>query len=330
MTVNKRRPVELTSCENHKPPHEKNNGPPFPRSGNLKNLLQTVTFFTQFRITRNQLKPNTMKRNILIIAVAIMGMALTSCINIDGERLGGKTIKGDGNIMTRTFDVSAFDDLSNALPATVNFTVSDDYTCVVRVDENIVEYLDIKVDEHDLVMKKHAEYNNTNLRATEFVIDVTAPSLEEINLAGSGKVNVLSPMEGAKMEASVAGSGDIVFIHTVSVNKIELSVAGSGDLVCNELVADELEADVAGSGDMKVMSGAVREAEASVAGSGDIDLLCDIENLDADIAGSGDIKARVSGKLEYSIFGSGNIGYYGNPVVEGGKGGSSKLKRLGD
>ena len=74
----------------------------------------------------------------------------------------------------------------------------------------------------------------------------------------------------------------------------------------------------------------MREVESSVAGSGDIVLTCDIENLDADIAGSGDIKARVNGKLKYGIIGSGDIGYYGNPVVEGDKAGSGKVTRLGD
>lgn len=272
-----------------------------------------------------------MKRQILIIATVIISMTLNACnIHIDGETLGGKTIKGDGNIVTQNYNVSSFDELSTSLSATVNFTVSDAYTCSVRVDQNLLEYLDIRTKGDELILKKQEEHKNITLQATEFIIDVTAPSLEEINLAGSGTFNALSPMEVDKLEANVAGSGDIIFKKTVTAKEIELNVAGSGDLFCNELIADKLDADIAGSGDMKVVSGTVREAEASVAGSGDIVLTCDIENFDASIAGSGDIKARVNGKLSYSIFGSGDIGYYGNPVVEGEKAGASKVKRLGD
>ena len=272
-----------------------------------------------------------MKRHILISTVAVLCMALVSCtINVDGDSFGGKTVKGDGNIVTKTYDVSAFDEISIALPATVNFTVSDDYTCNVRVDENIMACLDIRVKDNDLQLGKLKEHKNTRLKATEFVIEVTAPSLNDISLAGSGTLNVLSPLEGKGLEADLAGSGDIVFHQTLTVQEIDLSVAGSGNLTCNELIADKLEVDIAGSGDLKVLSGSVREVESSVAGSGDIVLTCDIENLDADIAGSGDIKARVSGKLEYSIIGSGDIGYYGNPVVEGDKAGSGKVTRLGD
>lgn len=272
-----------------------------------------------------------MKRQILIIATVIISMTLNACnIHIDGETLGGKTIKGDGNIVTQNYNVSSFDELSTSLSATVNFTVSDAYTCSVRVDQNLLEYLDIRTKGDELILKKQEEHKNITLQATEFIIDVTAPSLEGINLAGSGTLNVLSRMETEELEVNVAGSGDVYFKEPLIVGDLELNVAGSGDIACDALEADQLDANVAGSGDLKVDSGTVREAEASVAGSGDIVLLCDIVNLEANIAGSGDIKARVRGKLTYGIFGSGDIGYYGNPVVEGDKVGVSRVKRLGD
>lgn len=272
-----------------------------------------------------------MKRNILIIAIAILGVSLMSCtISLDGESLGGKTIEGNGDIVTRTYDVTAFNEISTSLPATVNFTIADSYSCTVSVDENLFDYLDIKVKDNELLMGKCKEEKNKGLKATKFVIEVKAPSLEAINLAGSGTFNANSPLEAEKFEANVAGSGDIVFHKTVTTQKVELNVAGSGDLACDELVADKLDCNIAGSGDLKVVSGQVREAEAGVAGSGDIVLTCDIDNLDANIAGSGDIKARVSGKLNYAIIGSGDIGYYGNPVVEGDKAGRGGVTRLGD
>ena len=272
-----------------------------------------------------------MKRNIIIIAAVIISMTLNACtFNLDGETLGGKTVEGDGNVVTRTCDVTAFNEISTSLPATVNFTIADRYSCSVSVDENLFDYLDIKVKDNELLLGKQKEDKNTHLKATKFVIEVTAPSLEIINLAGSGTFNANSPLEAEKFEANIAGSGDIVFHKTVTTQKVELNVAGSGDLACDELVADKLDCYIAGSGDLKVVSGKVREAEAGVAGSGDIVLTCDIENLEANIAGSGDIKARVSGKLAYGIFGSGDIGYYGNPVVEGDKAGRAKVERLGD
>lgn len=271
-----------------------------------------------------------MKRHLIIIATAILGMALNACtIHVNEESFGGKTITGDGNVVTRNYDMADFNGISTSLSATVNFTIADNYSCAVSVDENLFDYLDIKTEDNELLMGKRKEDKNSHLKATRFVIEVTAPSLENINLAGSGTFNANSPLKGEKLEANVAGSGDVVFNKTVSAQEVNLNVAGSGDLVCNELVADELDSNVAGSGDLKVTRGTVREAVASVAGSGDIVLTCAIDTLDANVAGSGDIKARVNGKLTYGIFGSGDIGYYGNPVIEGGKVGG-RVNRLGD
>lgn len=261
-----------------------------------------------------------MKKYQLIIAAAAVCTALVSCsINVDGENFGGKTVKGNGNIVTRNYDVTDFNEISASLSATINFTIADNYSCIVTTDENLFEYIEIKVDDKDLHLRKLDEHKNVGLRATKMVIDVTAPSLENINLAGSGTFNALSPLNAEKMEVNLAGSGDVVLKQTVTAQYIELNVAGSGDLFCQEVIADRLEANVAGSGDIKVSNGTVKNAEASVAGSGDIDLSCEIDILSADVAGSGDIVAKVNDTLEYSVIGSGDITYYGNAVVKGDK-----------
>ena len=215
-----------------------------------------------------------MKRHFLIITASIIAMVVQSCsIAISGESLGGETVKGNGNIVTRNCDVSVFEDLSLLLPATVNFTISEDYTCTFRVDENLLEYLDIKVKEKELILERQQKHKNVNLHPTEFVIDITAPSLKEAGLAGSGNIYMMSPLNGDKMEFFVAGSGDIVFKEAVNVSHLELQIAGSGDISISDLACD----------------------------------------------GSGDITANVSNKLTYSIIGSGDIAYYGNPVLEGDK-----------
>ena len=272
-----------------------------------------------------------MKRHILIIVAALIAMPLVSCtINVDGNTFGGESIKGNGNIMTRTYEVGAFDEISVSLPATINFTTADDYSCVVRVDENLFEYLDIKVKNGELYLCRQEKDRNTRLKATEFVIEVTAPSLEDINLAGSGTFNVLSPLKAKEMEINVAGSGDVLFEELVVVKEIDANVAGSGSLVFANLEADKFDGNIAGSGDLNVETGVVREAEVTVAGSGDCDLSCDVIDLEVDIAGSGDITAKVSNSIKYNIMGSGSISYFGNPVVSGDKVGRGSVKQISE
>ena len=276
-----------------------------------------------------------MKRQILIIAAAVISMTLNACtINVDGESFGGETIKGNGNIVTRNFDVKAFDNLAVFMPFStnydVNFTVADTYSCTVRLDENLFDYLEIKVKDSELQLGKPQKQMKHKLRPTECVIEVTAPSLDEVNMAGSGRVNVLSPLDAQKMAFFVAGSGNIVFKEAANIAHLELGIAGSGDILMPALVSDHLELNIAGSGNAKVERGTVANAEVDVAGSGDCALACETEKLDANIAGSGDITARVNGQLDYSIIGSGDVSYYGNPTLKGDKLGGGKVTRLGD
>lgn len=250
-----------------------------------------------------------MKKHLIILVVAIMSMSLTSCfISLDGDNFGGETVKGEGDVVTRNYDVTAFNEISASLPATVNFSVSNNYTCTVSVDENLFDYIEIKVKDGELQLGRPKEHKHVNLKATKFVIDITAPSLNEVNLAGSGSLNFLSPMDEEKLEVSLAGSGNVVFKEGANIDHLELNVAGSGDIY--------------------VEKGSIRKFEADIAGSGEIVSHADVQDMDANVAGSGDITAKVNGKLDYFVAGSGDIKYYGNAQVSGKIAGSGSVKQI--
>lgn len=250
-----------------------------------------------------------MKKHYLICAIALVGLALSSCnFSFDFDTLNGETIIGKGNVVKRSYDVTAFNEISSMLPATVNFTVAETYSCTVRVDENLFDYLEIKVKDGDLRLGRTKEHKNDNLRATEFTIEITAPSLDEVRLAGSGDINFNSPMNASNLEVDLAGSGNINFNKETNVDHLELSVAGSGDIYID--------------------NGSIRELEADIAGSGKLVSYADVQNMDADVAGSGDITAKVNGKLDYFIAGSGDIKYYGDAVTEGKIVGSGSVQRI--
>lgn len=247
-----------------------------------------------------------MKRQLIIFSAVIIGIILPSCvININGE-----TVKGDGNVVTRAYDISNFDKVVCALPATVNYTVADAYSCTVRVDSNLLEYIDIKVEDGGLSIGQPKPKNGIyfNLSATEFVIDITSPSLNEITLAGSGDINILSPLQAQKLEVTVAGSGNVVFKEDVNIQQLEVSVAGSGDILVDK--------------------GLIRKFEANIAGSGDIIAHAEAQEVEANVMGSGDVTVNVSGTLEYQVIGSGDVHYYGDAKVNGEVAGSGSLNRI--
>ncbi len=232
----------------------------------------------------------------------------------------GTFAEGNGNLVTRDFDVADFDEINKILPATVNYSVADNYSCRVTLDENLFECLDIQVQDDCLNLKKDKRFDNINLKPTKFLIELTAPTIEEIRITGSGDFRFVTPFEARRLKISttgsgnvvfeeatevqdlgirIAGSGDAIFKEIATIEDFTMSIAGSGKLKCKHLIADHANLSVAGSGDMEIESGVVRSAKVSVAGSGSIETRCQIESMD------------------YNIAGSGRIDYYGDVKVKG-------------
>lgn len=263
-----------------------------------------------------------MKTNILSISALIICMAFGSCCM-------GKTIKGNGNIVKREFQVGRFDEIELSLSATVNYTVGDNYSCVVKVDENILEYLDICTKDGDLELKKSNRHRYVNLQPTKFVIEIVSPNLKSIEIAGSGDVNVLSDMVGEKMSVDIAGSGDVAFKESVTFRELEVEVAGSGDVkVVKHSEFQKVDFEIAGSGDVKLNDANVLYADIEIAGSGDVTVNGVIRKAKVETAGSGDvILGEVVERIDYGIVGSGDIFYEGNPTVKGGRQGSGNIRQ---
>ena len=68
--------------------------------------------------------------------------------------LNAETIKGNGKIVTKEFDVRDFDEITLSMPATVKFTQSEQYSCSITIDDNLVQFVSIKTIGDDLSIKQ--------------------------------------------------------------------------------------------------------------------------------------------------------------------------------
>ena len=227
--------------------------------------------------------------------------------------------EGNGTIVTRDIDVAAFKEISMILPATVNYKVADNYSCRVTLDENLFECLDIYQKGGCLRVEMVKTLQQSDLKPTKFLIELTAPTLEEISLVGGGDFSFITPFEAPKLEISTAGAYGVFFEQTATIqdfkmslagagklvcedlhsDRVDLNVAGVGKLVCKNLHSDYADLNVAGAGGIVIKAGAVKSADISVAGTGLVETLCELETMD------------------YNISGWGNIHYYGDVKVKG-------------
>lgn len=89
---------------------------------------------------------------------------------------------------------------------------------------------------------------------------------------------------------------------------------------------NSIHAKIHGSGSINISRSSYQSALLEVYGSGSIDAQSlQTKQTDAKVHGSGNISVSVSERLKAGIFGSGNIYYWGNPVLETTQSGSGRV-----
>ena len=105
------------------------------------------------------------------------------------------------------------------------------------------------------------------------------------------------------------------------------TIHGSGDISINNFSGtDTIYAQINGSGNINVQNSNYHTALTNINGSGNINARgLTVKEAVANVNGSGDISITVADKLKASIFGSGNICYWGNPLTETVRQGSGRV-----
>lgn len=103
-------------------------------------------------------------------------------------------------------------------------------------------------------------------------------------------------------------------VTIVTPELVELSSRGSGNTYIEHPGGQSFECNLYGSGDITIV-GKVDELDIILKGSGEIDTR-NLETSDAvvEIFGSGSVDVFASQSIDATIFGSGDIRYYGNPL----------------
>jgi hypothetical protein len=201
--------------------------------------------------------------------------------------------------------VSNFNSISYALPCNLTVYQDNSESLIIKGNEGQIKDIITKVVDGELKIYSDDHWNG-DIEGVEIIVHLIA--LENL---------------------SVAGSGNVKIITLLNANDLVISLSGSGDLSCMELSGSNLEVNLAGSGDIKLGGKVKNEVEINIAGSGDVkadELEC--QKALVSIAGSGSASVNATESLESSIIGSGNTYYKGSPHIESSDIGSGDVKPL--
>ena len=208
-----------------------------------------------------------MKKFIILAAVSLL---CASCFHVNLNFNGnGKTVKGKGPVIAKSFDLKDFDAICVEGFADVRFTQADTWEVTLRTHENIFDYVDYEVEDGVLHIRQKEHFN---YKMRVYDLDIQAPVLKSIELNGMGELDIPDGLKvDGDLNVQVNGMGDLSIAGLVCRN-LDVEVSGMGD-ACFEGEAETASFDVSGMGDIDAdgltVAGKVKKSKS---GMGDIDI----------------------------------------------------------
>jgi hypothetical protein len=234
-----------------------------------------------------------MKSTLFTLGFGFLLVALlAACTLVEEISSRVTTITGLGNVVTQEENITGFDkvDVSNAFK--VDIRQGDSFRVVIRVDDNLLEYLDVA--KRGSTLRIGLEPGRAyNIRRATMEADVTMPELTSLELSGA-------------TQATISGFE--------STERLDVDVSGASQLR-GDIEAGDARFEVSGASQV-TLSGSAGDVTINVSGASTANL-ADFSVGDASVEASGASKVTVntSGRLDAEASGASSVFYLGNPTL---------------
>jgi hypothetical protein len=200
------------------------------------------------------------------------------------------SVSGSGNVVTRQIDVTPFTELEISNAFAVSITVGSSERAAVRVDDNLVDSLDIRVDGDTLHigLQSRTDAIDATLEA-----DVTVRSLSRLEGSGASTITFVDPIEATTLVVTLSGTSELAGPVRIGEGSLELSGASNVGLSGS---ATTLE--ITGSGASRVGTQQLT-----------------IEDLTIDLSGGSNAEVTVTGSLAAAASGGSTLRFAGSPTI---------------
>ena len=219
-----------------------------------------------------------MLKKILTISVLVV-LLFSGCMLFPDTPA---TVKGSGNVISETREVSGITSIDLQDSAEVNIKFGAMESLVITGEDNIIFLIETNVSNHQLIIKTKPLMTYSATKPVR--VDVTVNSLEGVTVSGSGSLDVAG-YSGDSLMMDMSGSGKLS--ADGSANTVTITLGGSGDVNANKLSAKKATVVLSGSGSVTVF--ASEELDASLSGSGQIIYRGNPNEIYKNIIGSGTI-----------------------------------------
>jgi len=149
-------------------------------------------------------------------------------------------IVGSGDIISREFDYTDFSVVDAGYGFKVKIVQDDDYSIVVSIDDNVLEYLKVSVSGDTLTVGlEPGSYRNLSLDVV-----ISMPSLDGLMLSGgsNGDVSGFSSMQDISLELS--GGSEVTIVGSAS--DLVVDASGGSRVYLSEFICADAEINFSG------------------------------------------------------------------------------------
>ncbi len=237
-----------------------------------------------------------------------------------------KKLIGKGPIVTKTIQENNFSGIDLRTDAKVYFSQDSLYHIDISGQENVLDAIEFNVKENTLIIKER--FPSVFITKEPVTIHISGPNLTNLEVSGSGGIDLTSHALVNQLNLTVSGSGSI---HTkrVQAQSLTIDISGSGKIHMQEANADNMAASISGSGDIELESGTAKTLSCDINGSGKFDARnLPTLHVTTKTSGSGKTYVHFKETLYVNISGSGDVYYYGEGSITKTISGSGKLIKL--
>ncbi len=170
-----------------------------------------------------------MKRTATII-LGVLVVILVGC--------GQVTVSGSGNVVTQEMAITGFDKVDISQGFNVDISQGDEFSLVIRIDDNFEEYLQVGKEGSTLKigLEQNRIYSDATLQA-----EITMPELVGLELSGGSRASVSGSGEDVSIDASGWSGADLASFTVVHAN---VDASGGSQVTLN--VSGTLNVDASG------------------------------------------------------------------------------------
>jgi hypothetical protein len=206
-------------------------------------------------------------------------MALMAFVSCKKDR-----VSGSGEIITETRNVANFYNVSVSGSSNIFITRGDNFEVKVKGYENIIPYLETKIQDGTLLIAFRANSNISNDNSEVFI---TMPSLNSVVTSGSGNISTTGEFLGSgNFKASTSGSGSIS-IESGSADNFQVNIYGSGSVKSFGFTAQQTVVNIEGSGNAEIT--VLQNLNATIKASGNVYYKGNPATVNSKITGSGQV-----------------------------------------